>query len=98
MAVHICDFSSWGHTEANDCQDFALFLLDFNAFQMLEPEMKRGENIHLCFPYKSEDTSNNFADISSVKCTYLGLYIVRSHIAVQIQFVQDNTALASGVH
>ena len=56
MVVHICDFSSWGHTEANDCQDFALFLLDFNAFQMLEPEMKRGENIHLCFPYKSEDT------------------------------------------
>ena len=60
MVVHICDFSSWGHTKANDCidcQDFALFLLDFNACKMLEPEMKRGENIHLCFPYKSKDTS-----------------------------------------
>ena len=47
MVVHICDFSSWGHAEANDCQEFALFLLDFidfNACQMLEPEMKRRKN------------------------------------------------------
>ena len=48
MVVHICEFFSWGHAEANnDCQDFALFLLDFNAFQVLEHEMKKGQNIHL---------------------------------------------------